>query len=133
MTLDSICKVAFGVELGGISPDLPAVPFATAFDTAQSLLPKRTVDPLFRIKRVLNIGSERRFREAVDEVDLFAKNVITKRREEIAQAHNAGKEFVSFILTVAYAESIAAESIAAFIRKWLYICTKLISNVRNHH
>lgn len=93
MTLDSICKVAFGVELGGISPDLPEVPFAKAFDAAQRLLAQRIVSPLFPLQRALDIGVEHRFRKAVDEVNLFAKNVIIKRREEIAQAHDEGKGF----------------------------------------
>lgn len=96
MTLDSICKVAFGVDLGGISAGLPDVPFATAFDAAQSRLAERQVDPLFQIQRLLNVGAERRYRKAVDEVNRFAYNVIAHRREEIAQAHNAGHELVSF-------------------------------------
>ena len=95
MTLDSICKVAFGVDLGGLSPSLPDVPFTTAFDTAQGLLPQRLVNPVYRIQRALNIGVERIFRNAVREVNLFAKDVINKRRLEIAAAHNVGKEFVS--------------------------------------
>ncbi|KAG0592034.1 hypothetical protein M758_1G201300 [Ceratodon purpureus] len=93
MTLDSICKVAFGVDLGGLSPSLPDVPFTTAFDTAQGLLPQRLVNPVYRIQRALNIGVERIFRNAVREVNLFAKDVINKRRLEIAAAHNVGKEF----------------------------------------
>lgn len=94
MTLDSICKVAFGVELGGISPPLPDVPFGKAFDGAQFLIHERVVNPLFKLQRALDIGVERRLREAIREVDLFARDVISKRREEIAAAHVAGKQFV---------------------------------------
>lgn len=93
MTLDSICKVAFGVDLGGISPDLPEVPFAKAFDEAQSLLAKRLVAPLFQLRRALNIGSERRLKTAMVKVNEFINNIILKRREEIAEAQNAGREF----------------------------------------
>lgn len=100
MTLDSICKVAFGVDLGGISPDLPEVPFAKAFDEAQSLLAKRLVAPLFQLRRALNIGSERRLKTAMVKVNEFINNIILKRREEIAEAQNAGREFVSYTLTL---------------------------------
>ncbi|CAA0828659.1 Cytochrome P450 704B1 [Striga hermonthica] len=34
MTLDSICKVGFGVEIGTLAPNLPHNEFATAFDSA---------------------------------------------------------------------------------------------------
>lgn len=95
MTLDSICKVAFGVELGCISPSLPDMPFAMAFDEAQWLIARRMVNPFFKIERALNIGSERRFRKAITVVNEFAYDVIRKRRMEIDVAHKAGKEFVS--------------------------------------
>lgn len=93
MTLDSICKVAFGVDMGSLSPSLPDVPFAAAFDAVQSIIPKRIVNPLFRLQRALNVGSERRFSENAREVNSFAKSVIDKRRLEIAAALNAGQEF----------------------------------------
>lgn len=93
MTLDSICKVAFGVDLGCLSPTLPEVPFGLAFDEAQSIITQRQVNPFFKLHRALDIGTERRFRKAIDEVNEFAKDVITKRRVEITAAHEEGKEF----------------------------------------
>lgn len=93
MTLDSICKVAFGHDLNGLSPSLPKEPFAIAFDTAQALLPKRVFNPFYRVQRYLNIGVERIFKNAIHEVDAFADSVINKRRQEIADAHSAGEEF----------------------------------------
>lgn len=97
MTLDSICKVAFGVELDCLSPTLPEVPFVMAFDEAQLIIAKRLVNPIFKLERALDIGLERRFRKDIREVDEFAMKVITKRRVEITAAHDAGKEFVSCI------------------------------------
>ena len=98
MTLDSICKVAFGVDLGGLSSSLPDVPFAIAFDTAQSLIAQRFKNPFFEIQKALNIGMERPLNKATQEVHVFADNVIANRRLEITAAHNAGKNFVSYIL-----------------------------------
>lgn len=97
MTLDSICKVAFGVDLGCISPALPEVQFAMAFDESQAIITQRLVNPFFKLERALDTGSERRFRKAIREVNEFAKDVIIKRRLEITAAHDAGKEFVSSI------------------------------------
>jgi len=95
MTLDSICKVAFGVDLGCLSPTLPEVPFAMAFDKAQSIVIQRQVNPFFKLERALDIGMERSFRKAIGEVNEFAKDVITKRRVEITAAHDAGNDYVS--------------------------------------
>ena len=36
MTLDSICKVGFGVEIGTLAPNLPDNHFAKAFDLQTS-------------------------------------------------------------------------------------------------
>ncbi|XP_024379187.1 cytochrome P450 704B1 [Physcomitrium patens] len=93
MTLDSICKVAFGVEIGSLSPDLPDVQFAKDFDNAQAHISKRVVRPMFKILRALDIGEEHHFRIATNSVHSFAMDVIAKRRKEIAAAHDAGEEY----------------------------------------
>ena len=95
MTLDNICQVAFGVEMGCCSPLLPNVALVTNFDGAQVMAIQRSVDPFWRVKRALNMGRERRMREAIHYVNSFAASVIAKRRSDILAAHNAGKEFVS--------------------------------------
>lgn len=97
MTLDSICKVAFGVEIGSLSPDLPDVQFAKDFDNAQAHISKRVVRPMFKILRALDIGEEHHFRIATNSVHSFAMDVIAKRRKEIAAAHDAGEEYVSYM------------------------------------
>ncbi|CAD5316750.1 unnamed protein product [Arabidopsis thaliana] len=58
MTLDSICKVGFGVEIGTLAPELPENHFAKAFDTANIIVTLRFIDPLWKMKKFLNIGSE---------------------------------------------------------------------------
>jgi hypothetical protein len=58
MTLDSICKVGFGVEIGTLSPDLPENSFAQAFDATNIIVTLRFIDPLWRLKRFLHVGSE---------------------------------------------------------------------------
>lgn len=95
MTLDNICQVAFGMEMGCCSPLLPDVPLATNFDAAQYMALQRAIDPLWQVKRALNIGRERRMREVIHYINSFAASVIAKRRSDIEAAHNVGKEFVS--------------------------------------
>ncbi|KAJ7528430.1 hypothetical protein O6H91_15G003300 [Diphasiastrum complanatum] len=83
LTLDSICKVGFGVDVGCLSPLLPKVPFATAFDEANELVIKRYIDVFWKLKRALNVGSEARLRQCVQVIDSFLYKVIETRKVEL--------------------------------------------------
>ncbi|XAR55982.1 hypothetical protein NMG60_11036248 [Bertholletia excelsa] len=83
MTLDSICKVGFGVEIGTLAPHLPENSFARAFDTANVIVTLRFIDPLWRIKKFLNIGSEAVLDQSIKIIDDFTYSVIQRRKAEI--------------------------------------------------
>lgn len=85
MTLDSICKVGFGVGIGTLSHDLPDNAFAQAFDTSNSIVTLRFVDPLWRLKRFLRVGSEAILAECIKVVDEFTYDVIGKRKRNRIQ------------------------------------------------
>jgi cytochrome P450 len=57
-TLDSFAEIAFGETTGCLSDGAP-VPFAQAFDLVQMHTSARFFGPSWKIKRALNIGSER--------------------------------------------------------------------------
>ncbi|KAJ8441360.1 hypothetical protein Cgig2_024872 [Carnegiea gigantea] len=86
MTLDSICKVGFGVEIGTLEPDLPENSFARAFDTANIIVTLRFIDPLWRIKKFLNVGSEALLSESIKIIDDFTYSVIRRRKAELEEA-----------------------------------------------
>ncbi|KMT07024.1 hypothetical protein BVRB_6g153550 [Beta vulgaris subsp. vulgaris] len=86
MTLDSICKVGFGVEIGTLAPDLPENSFARAFDTANIIVTLRFIDPLWKIKKFLNVGSEALLSESIKIIDDFTYSVIRRRKSEIEEA-----------------------------------------------
>ncbi|XP_043707576.1 cytochrome P450 704B1 isoform X2 [Telopea speciosissima] len=91
MTLDSICKVGFGVEIGTLTPELPENRFAWAFDTANIIVTLRFIDPLWRVKRFLNIGSEALLDQSIKIIDDFTYGVIHKRKAETEEARASGK------------------------------------------
>ncbi|KAG0624873.1 hypothetical protein M758_2G010800 [Ceratodon purpureus] len=91
LTLDSICKVGFGVEIGTLDPSLPAVPFATNFDNANEAVTYRFFDPLWQLKKLLNIGREAMLSRSVKVVDDFTYRVIQTRRAELKVATSQGK------------------------------------------
>ncbi|GMN54892.1 hypothetical protein TIFTF001_024009 [Ficus carica] len=92
MTLDSICKVGFGVEIGTLAPNLPDNRFAQAFDTANIIVTLRFIDPLWRIKRFLNVGSEALLEKSIKTIDDFTYSVIHRRKAEIKEARDSSKD-----------------------------------------
>lgn len=79
----NICKISFGLDQGGLGLTLPMAEFTTAFDLASNLLARRATaaSPLiWKIKRLLNVGSERKLRQAIGLVHVLADELIKKRR-----------------------------------------------------
>lgn len=95
-TLDSIGQIGFGVEIGCLEDSelgsKKAEEFSNAFDTATQLSADRFVDPFWNLKRLLNVGSERRLRQAVNGVHAFSDRIIAERRasscEDLASRHD---------------------------------------------
>ncbi|KAG9451376.1 hypothetical protein H6P81_011341 [Aristolochia fimbriata] len=85
MTLDSICKVGFGVEIGTLLPELPENGFARAFDAANAIVTLRFIDPLWRLKRLLRVGSEALLSESMRIIDDFTYAVIRRRKAEMLE------------------------------------------------
>ncbi|KAK1303888.1 Cytochrome P450 94A1 [Acorus calamus] len=86
---DNICRVAFDVDpacLGSGSSSCPG-DFMSSFEAASELSVGRmrsAVPPLWRLKRLLNVGSERRLRSSIGTVHAFATDIIRSRMEEEA-------------------------------------------------
>ncbi|KAI3984810.1 hypothetical protein MKX01_039427 [Papaver californicum] len=91
MTLDSICKVGFGVEIGTLAPELPDNHFARAFDTANIIVTLRFIDPLWRLKRFLKVGSEALLDQSMKVINDFTYSMINKRKAEIQEAKTSNK------------------------------------------
>eukprot|EP00249_Psilotum_nudum_P007004 c20238_g1_i1 orf=614-2218(+) len=92
LTLDSICKVGFGIELGILSPHLPEVPFAKAFDSGNEIVTLRFIDPFWKVKRCLGIGYEAALKQSIKIVDDFTYKVIQTRKGEMEATEETGKQ-----------------------------------------
>lgn len=81
-TFTNICKVAFGVDPESMSN----LTFVEAFDDAVEIGFSRFRAPrlpaLWKLQRSLNIGSEKRLKEAVKVINEFALAVIKSRQEQ---------------------------------------------------
>ncbi|XP_057852061.2 cytochrome P450 704C1 isoform X2 [Cryptomeria japonica] len=97
-TMDSICKVGFGIEMNSLSKSNSGseASFARAFDTANGMVLWRYLDITWKFKRYFNIGSEAILRESIETVDDFIYKIIQSRRQEIsAQNGNEKPDLLS--------------------------------------
>lgn len=67
LTFDNICGLTFGKDPETLSPDLPENPFSIAFDAATEATLHRLLYSgiLWRFKKLLGIGSEKRLKESL--------------------------------------------------------------------
>ncbi|CAN0886455.1 Cytochrome P450 94A1 [Linum grandiflorum] len=82
---DNICRIAFGYDPEYLHPSLPEAEFATAFEDASMISAYRfiTMFPgIWKVKRSLNLGSEKKLKEAVGVIRDFAKRIVKEKKDE---------------------------------------------------
>ncbi|XP_047328850.1 cytochrome P450 94A2-like [Impatiens glandulifera] len=87
-TFDNICKIAFGYDPAYLSPSLPIEKFPHAFEEADRITNERlqSFHPcIWRLKRYLDVGSEKDLRVAVNQVRDFAKHMIKEKNKELKE------------------------------------------------
>ncbi|KAB5568291.1 hypothetical protein DKX38_002084 [Salix brachista] len=95
---DNICQISFGYDPAYLLPGLPEAEFAKTFDEATEISSGRfnSVFPyLWKIKKFLNIGSEKRLKEASSRLRQFAKNIIKEKKQELSK--NSSLESVDLL------------------------------------
>lgn len=99
--LDSVFKVVLGVELDTMYGTYEeGTRFSNAFDEASAITSYRYVDVFWKIKRLLNIGSEAVLRNNVRVVDQFVYKVIrTKIQQVQKQQDDDSPVSITFPLT----------------------------------
>ncbi|KAK6153389.1 hypothetical protein DH2020_013028 [Rehmannia glutinosa] len=114
---DNICKIAFGYDPEYLSPSLPQEKFALAFEKAVKLSTDRFISfiPYFwKIKRALNIGSEKQLKIAVKQVREFAKEIIRKKKQE-TQGKSSDDLLSRFLGSGHSDEDFVADIVISFI------------------
>ncbi|KAI3972891.1 hypothetical protein MKX01_019549 [Papaver californicum] len=85
---DNICKISFGFDPAYLSPSLDRTEFAIAFEDATQISSKRfayVIPLVWKLKRFLNIGSEKRLRQATSTVRESARKLIRQKKQEIKE------------------------------------------------
>ncbi|XP_041015939.1 cytochrome P450 86B1-like [Juglans microcarpa x Juglans regia] len=86
LTFDNVCMIAFGVDPGCLSPGLPEIPFARAFEDATEATFQRFVTPtcIWKAMRYFKLAAEKTLETSIKAVDKFAEDVIQTRRKELS-------------------------------------------------
>ncbi|XP_062117563.1 cytochrome P450 94C1-like [Humulus lupulus] len=117
-SFDTICRFSFGLDparLEAIS-SVPMSEFAFSFDLASRLSAERamTASPLvWKVKRLFNLGSEKKLKEAIAVIDCLAQEVIKQKRTVGFSSH---KDLLSrFMRTVNDDEKFLRDIIVSFL------------------
>lgn len=97
-TLESFCKIGFGVELNALKEYLNTgvrqVPFATAFDRAQLITVARGLNPLWPLTEILD-GTRTEMAKCMETIDAFSAKCIRDRRAEMAAGDTERDDLLS--------------------------------------
>ncbi|KAI4364201.1 hypothetical protein MLD38_020327 [Melastoma candidum] len=101
-SFDCMCKFSFGLDPNCLELSLPISKFAVSFDMASMLSAERAMTPspyVWKMKRFLNLGSEKKLKEAIDVINILAMEVIRQKRRIGVAGQN--RDLLSrFMLTV---------------------------------
>ncbi|XP_057772431.1 cytochrome P450 86A1 [Salvia miltiorrhiza] len=83
LTFDNICGLTFGKDPETLSPEMPENPFAVAFDSATEATLQRLLYPgfLWKLKKFLDVGAERRLRKSLQVVEKYMSEALEARKE----------------------------------------------------
>ncbi|KAF3779193.1 Cytochrome P450 94B3 [Nymphaea thermarum] len=112
-TFDTVCKVSFDMDPLCLHSTMPVSRLVHAFDIATQISAKRATEPLpliWKAKRAMNMGSERRLREAIDAVHESITEMIQRKR------NSGGDDLLSRILTLSDKdEEFARDMVISFL------------------
>ncbi|CAF1466766.1 unnamed protein product [Didymodactylos carnosus] len=100
-TMDCICDIAFGLNLNTLTLSVPeAQEFVDAFDQANHLTTIRFIQTEFawKLKRLLNVGSEKKLKVCMKIVDDFIYNIIRQRRNDDITTHAERGDLLTLFL-----------------------------------
>ncbi|XP_076883712.1 cytochrome P450 94A1-like [Bidens hawaiensis] len=123
--LDNICKIAFDYDPACLTPSFPLEEFSVAFDDALILSIKRyqTITSLiWKIKRLLNIGSEKRLKEAKAEILEFTKKVMNENPSDhlLSRFISSGYSNENYLIDIVISFIFAGRDTTSAALTWFF-------------
>jgi cytochrome P450 len=118
-SFDVICRVSLGVDPGCLDPALPAPRLAAAFDAAAGIIARRGAAPVaavWKVKRALDVGSERRLREEIRVIHEAVMDLIHIRKKELDLVNDGRRsDLLSRMLECGYPDEAIRDMVISFI------------------
>ncbi|WKA04161.1 hypothetical protein VitviT2T_022220 [Vitis vinifera] len=122
LAFNMVCKVSLGIDPFSLDPSLPALPLARAFDTASEICAGRAAAPVFavwKIKRALRVGSERRLRKAIEEVHACVDDIIRKKKKMMEKKgsddDNGNEDLLTRLISAGHGHEVIRDTVISFI------------------
>ncbi|TVU34748.1 hypothetical protein EJB05_16598, partial [Eragrostis curvula] len=119
---DTICMVAFGHDpcclAGGGALAEAKSDFMRSFGEAQDLIIGRLLDPVevsWKIKKWLNVGTERRLKKAIADVYGFAMDIVRARRQSAAAAGDRDDFLSRFVASDEHSDEALRDIVLSFL------------------
>ncbi|KAI6671408.1 hypothetical protein NL676_006293 [Syzygium grande] len=121
LTFDMICKVSLGTadQHRSLDPTFPISPLAEAFDVSSEICARRgaaTLSLSWKMKRLIRVGSERRLKAAVREVQGFVSRVIRDKITDMNEIAASGNDdLLSRLILAGHDERTIRDLMISFI------------------
>ncbi|CAA7056448.1 unnamed protein product [Microthlaspi erraticum] len=117
---DVVCKVSLGWDPDCLDLTRPVNPLVEAFDTAAEISARRATEPVYavwKVKRVLNVGSERRLKEAIKTVHVLVSDIVRAKKKslEIGTGEEAKQDLLSRFLAAGHDGEAVRDMVISFI------------------
>ncbi|KAL5750747.1 hypothetical protein ACOSP7_025350 [Xanthoceras sorbifolium] len=114
---DIVCKVSLGTDPFCLDLSRPVPSLVKAFDTASEISAMRGMAPVFliwKIKRALNIGSEKNLKEAIKLVHDSVLEIIRSKKRALETKCDDG-DLLSRLLSAGHGEGVVRDMVISFI------------------
>lgn len=120
LAFNMICKVSLGIDRCCLDPSSPVPPLAVAFDMASEISARRGAAPLFlvwKIKKWLGIGSERRLKDAVEAVREYVEGIIHNKKMTVdrERGENCNQDLLSRLIVAGQNEEVIRDMVISLI------------------
>ncbi|XP_022966357.1 cytochrome P450 94B1-like [Cucurbita maxima] len=114
LAFDTVCKMTLGTDEQCLDMSRPVPAIVNAFDMATGISAKRAIAPVslaWKAKRLFNIGSEKRLKEAVQMVHSWVSHIIRNKNLD----NNEDSDLLSRLLSAGHGEEVVRDMVVSFI------------------
>ncbi|KAL0691977.1 hypothetical protein Bca4012_059157 [Brassica carinata] len=117
---DVVCKVSLGWDPDCLDLTRPVPALVEAFDVAAAISARRATEPVYavwKLKRLLNVGSERKLREAIKTVHTSVSEIIRAKKKSLRLGGDVSdkQDLLSRFLAAGHDEEAVRDSVISFI------------------